>query len=87
MKLRAVFGHLEGETYPVCIGAMDDTRWEIIGDIEWQRIVQVWKEDWDRDWESYDYCEAFIEFDPPAVLAPVLPASVEESRYSTEVSG
>jgi len=75
MKLRAVFGHLPGDTYPCCIGAMDATRWEIIGDDEWQKVVLGWKQEWDRDWQSYDYREAFIEFPVPSVAAPVLTAA------------
>lgn len=83
MKLRAVFGQFPGDTYPCCIGAMDCTRWEIIPDDEWQKVVLGWKQEWDRDWQSYDYREAFIEFTPPAVAAPVLQAQQKDTKEET----
>lgn len=82
MELRVVFGHLEGDTYPCCIGAMDMTRWEIIGDDEWQKTVRGWKEDWDRDWQSYSYREINIKVSVPLslVAAPALDATAEPDK-------
>ena len=71
IKVRALIGFLPGDPYPCFIGGMDATRWEVTGDDEWQAEARLWKEAWDRDWQSYDYREVFIEF--PCNVAMVAP--------------
>jgi hypothetical protein len=85
-KTRLIFARMEGEKYPLAVGAVAQSTWEIIPPDEWDRVKRELAEKWlGPDWASYDYVEVVVTI-PCAQLnalfdaAEITPASVEPGR-------
>lgn len=82
VRVRALIGHVEGDSIPSFIGATDAGMWEVLPDEDWQKIVRGWKETFTGDWQSYDYREVFLTFPASVDLfaAPTIPVEMTEDE-------
>lgn len=83
-KTRLIVARMEGEKYPLIVGAVAESTWEIIPPDEWDRIKRELAEKWlGPDWTAYDYVEVIITI-PSADLnelfdaREIVPAMVEK---------
>jgi hypothetical protein len=73
-KTRLLVARLEGERWPVVVGAIPQTSWGVIPEDEWSRIKREMAEKWlGPDWTAYDYIEVVVTI-PAAQLADLFDA-------------
>jgi hypothetical protein len=84
-KTRLIVARLEGEKWPIVVGAIAQSTWEIIPPDEWDRIKRELAEKWlGPDWTAYDFIEVVITI-PAGDLAALfdatemVPTSVERA--------
>jgi hypothetical protein len=75
-RVRLVVTKLEDESYPLVVGAISESIWEVIPPEEWDAIKCEWLQKWlGPDWTAYDAIEV-VAVIPAARLseffAPVL---------------
>lgn len=74
-KTRLIVARLEGEKWPIVVGAIAQSTWEIIPPDEWDRIKRELSEKWlGPDWTAYDYIEVVITI-PAGDLAALFDAT------------
>lgn len=77
LKLRVVFGLLEGEDVPVIAGCIDPMIWEVIPPEDWEAQVLEMKRACMADWAVYDWREVVIEVPRGDVMALFQTGSIE----------
>lgn len=82
-KSRLIVARMEGEKYPLVVGGIPQSTWEIIPPEEWDKLKNEMAEKWlGPDWTAYDYIEIVVTI-PCAELnamfdaREVVPAAVE----------
>ena len=89
-RTRIVFGKAPGERYPLVVGAIRDTTWEIIPPEEWDAIKREWAERWiGPDWAGYDYIEVVVTIPAGQIAAmfdarEVSPTSVVRDEEASD---
>lgn len=85
-KTRLVVGRMEGERWPIVVGAVAQSTWEIIPPDEWDKARAEMAEKWlGPDWTAYDFIEVIVTI-PATQLAEmfdareITPAAVEVDR-------
>jgi hypothetical protein len=60
-KTRMIVARMEGERYPMVVGAVAESTWEVIPPEDWDRIKRELAEKWlGPDWTAYDYVEVVV---------------------------
>lgn len=68
-KVRLVVAKMPDERYPMVVGALPESTWEIIPPEDWDKAKREMAEKWlGPDWTAYDYVEA-VALIPNARLA------------------
>ena len=85
-KIRLVVAKRQDETYPMIIGGIAESTWEVIPEEDWNKWKQEMAEKYfDADWTAYDYIDVIMSF-PTEQLAPLFearniePVSIEAAR-------
>lgn len=62
-KTRLVLARMEGEDWPLVIGAVSETTWEIIPPDDWDKTRREMAEKWlGPDWTAYDFVEVVMTY-------------------------
>jgi hypothetical protein len=84
-QTRLIVAKMEGERWPLVVGAIAQSTWEIIPPDEWDQIKRELAEKWlGPDWTAYDYIEVVLTI-PASQLAAmfdareITPESVEKA--------
>lgn len=60
-QTRMIVARMEGERFPMVVGAVAQSTWEVIPPEDWDRIKRELAEKWlGPDWTSYDYVEVVV---------------------------
>lgn len=60
-QTRMIVARMEGERFPMIVGAVAQSTWEVIPPEDWDRIKRELAEKWlGPDWTSYDYVEVLV---------------------------
>jgi hypothetical protein len=73
-KTRLVVAMLEGERWPIVVGAVPQVTWDIIEPEEWDALKREMAEKWlGPEWTAYSFVEVVITI-PSAQLAALFDA-------------
>jgi hypothetical protein len=73
-RTRLLVAKMEGERWPLVVGAVAQATWEVIPPDEWDRVKSELAQKWlGPDWTAYDYVEVVVTI-PAAQLAELFKA-------------
>jgi hypothetical protein len=77
MRVRVLFGLLEGEDRPVVAGSIDQTIWDLIPPEDWDAQALSMKQACVGDWAVYDWREIVVEIPVGLVLKQFMTDVIE----------